>query len=145
MFHHVLIPTDGSAQAKRAVEKGTALAKAVGARVTFLTVVEPFHVLSMAPRRLSATRASYDRLAKAEAARILAEADKVAQKHGVAYATAQKKHEHPDEAILEAAAKGGCDLIAMGSHGRRGVVTLLLGSVAAKVLARSSVPVLVYR
>jgi nucleotide-binding universal stress UspA family protein len=145
MFRHVLIPTDGSPHANRAVEQGTALAKAVGARVTILTVVEPFHVLSLDPKQVSEVRSTYERLAKAEATRILAEADKVAQKHGIAYATAQEEHEHPHQAILEAAAKGGCDLIAMGSHGRRGVVALILGSVTAKVLAHSPLPVLVYR
>lgn len=145
MFRHVLIPTDGSAHANRAVEQGTALAKAVGARATILTVVEPFHVLSMDPKHLAEGRSSYKRLAKAEATRILAEADKVAQKHGVAYATVLSEHEHPHQAILEAAAKGGCDLIAMGSHGRRDVVALILGSVTAKVLAHSPLPVLVYR
>ena len=145
MFQHILIPTDGSAHAKRAVEQGTAFAKAVGARVTILTVVEPFHVLSMDPKQVSEGRPTYERLAKAEATRILAEADKVAQKQGVAYATAQKEHEHPYQAILEAAAKGSCDLIAMGSHGRRGVVALILGSVTAKVLAHSPLPVLIYR
>jgi nucleotide-binding universal stress UspA family protein len=145
MLHHILIPTDGSAHANRAVEQGTALAKALGARVTVLTVIEPFHLLSIDPKHLSEGRSSYEQLAKAEATRILAEADKVAQKHGVAYATAQKEHEHPHQAILEAAAKGGCDLIAMGSHGRRGVVALVLGSVTAKVLAHSPLPVLIYR
>lgn len=145
MLHHILIPTDGSAHANRAVEQGTALAKALGARVTIMTVIEPFHVLSVDPKQVSEGRANYERLAKAEATRILAEADKVAQKHGVAYATAQSEHEHPHQAILEAAAKGGCDLIAMGSHGRRGVVALILGSVTAKVLAHSPLPVLIYR
>jgi nucleotide-binding universal stress UspA family protein len=145
VLHHILIPTDGSAHASRAVEQGTALAKALGARVTIMTVIEPFHVLSVDPKQVSEGRANYERLAKAEATRILAEADKVAQKHGVAYATAQSEHEHPHQAILEAAAKGGCDLIAMGSHGRRGVVALILGSVTAKVLAHSPLPVLIYR
>ena len=145
MFRHVLIPTDGSAHANRAVEQGTALAKAVGARVTILTVVEPFRVLSMDPKHAAEGRSTYERLAKAEATRILAEADKVAQKHGVAYATAQEEREDPHQAILEAAAKGGCDLIAMGSHGRRGVVALILGSVTAKVLSHSPLPVLVSR
>lgn len=145
MFRHILIPTDGSAHADRAVEQGTALAKAVGARVTILTVVEPFHVLSMDPRQVSEGRSSYERLAKAEATRILAEADKAAQKRSLAYATVQEEHEHPHQAILEAAARGGCDLIIMGSHGRRGVVALILGSVTAKVLAHSPLPVLIYR
>lgn len=56
MFQHILIPTDGSAHAKRAVEQGTALAKTVGARVTILTVVEPFHVLSMDAKQVSEGR-----------------------------------------------------------------------------------------
>jgi nucleotide-binding universal stress UspA family protein len=145
MFRHILIPTDGSAHAKRAIEQGMALAKALGARVTFLTVVEPFHVFSLDPKHVSEARSSYEQLAKAEATRVLAEADKVAQQHGIAYATAQKEHEHPHQAILDAAAKGGCDLIVMGSHGRRGALALVLGSVTAKVLAHSPLPVLIYR
>ena len=46
MFRHILIPTDGSALSRIAVEKGVALARTLGARVTILTIIEPFHVLS---------------------------------------------------------------------------------------------------
>src|SRR5215204_2605998 len=45
MYHHILIPTDGSPLSASAVEKGVALAKTLGAKVTVLTVVEPFPVL----------------------------------------------------------------------------------------------------
>ncbi|MGO7718968.1 universal stress protein, partial [Rhizobium johnstonii] len=48
-------------------------------------------------------------------------------------------------AIIETALKHGCDLIAMASNGRGGVGSLLLGSVTAKVLRHSRIPVLVYR
>lgn len=145
MFRHILVPTDGSAHASRALAQAVKLAKAVGARVTILTVVEPFHAFTMDMRHVSRGRAEYEAYAKAQAVRILADADKVAQKHGVAYATLQRRHEQPHKAILEAAAKRSCDLVVMGSHGRHGIANLMLGSVANKVLAQSKVPVLIYR
>ncbi len=51
----------------------------------------------------------------------------------------------PFEAIIEAARAGNCDLIAMASHGRKGVKGLLLGSETQKVLTHSAIPVLVFR
>ena len=54
-------------------------------------------------------------------------------------------HDHPYEAILDTARDKGCDLIAMASHGRRGMVGMLLGSETRKVLTHGSIPVLVYR
>jgi len=48
----------------------------------------------------------------------------------------------PAEAILERAREGGYDLIVMGTHGRKGMQRLLLGSVAEKVVRRSACPVL---
>ena len=51
----------------------------------------------------------------------------------------------PYEAIIETATGKGCDLIFMASHGRRGLVGLLLGSETQKVLTHSAIPVLVYR
>ena len=49
------------------------------------------------------------------------------------------------EAIVETASSHGCDLVAMASHGRTGVASLVLGSQTQRVLAHSPVPVLVYR
>jgi nucleotide-binding universal stress UspA family protein len=54
-------------------------------------------------------------------------------------------HDHPYEAIINAAAQYGCDLIVMASHGRRGIAGLLLGSETTKVLTHSKTPVLVCR
>ena len=64
---------------------------------------------------------------------------------GVVCDTLHVEHEHPYEAIIDTAAAKGCDLIAMASHGRRGVAAIVLGSETAKVLTHSSLPVLVYR
>ena len=55
------------------------------------------------------------------------------------------RHRDPYAAILDAARKEGCDLIVMGSHGRRELTELLLGSETMKVLTHSEMPVLVYR
>ena len=52
MFRHVLLPTDGSDLATAALDKGIDLAKALGARVTVLTVVERFHVVTLNPAQL---------------------------------------------------------------------------------------------
>jgi nucleotide-binding universal stress UspA family protein len=57
----------------------------------------------------------------------------------------QVEHEHPYRAIIDTATKSGCDLIAMASHGRRGVSAVIIGSETSKVLTHSSIPVLVYR
>ena len=51
----------------------------------------------------------------------------------------------PYEAIIKQAKKGKCDLIAMASHGRKGLSSMLLGSETSKVLTHSTVPVLVIR
>jgi nucleotide-binding universal stress UspA family protein len=55
------------------------------------------------------------------------------------------EHEAPYAAIIDAARSLGCDLIAMASHGRRGLSAVVLGSETQKVLTHSRIPVLVLR
>jgi nucleotide-binding universal stress UspA family protein len=145
MFQHILVPSDGSPLSAKAIKNALSLAKSLKARVTVLTITEPYHVFSKDPLQLADTEAAYKKRSQAEASRILAEADEVAQRAGVAYATLQLEHEQVHQAIIETASKRGCDLIAMASHGRRGFSALVLGSVTTKVLTHSSLPVLVYR
>ena len=144
MYHHILIPTDGSPLAGSAVEKGIALAKSLGAKVTVLTVVEPFPVLRGLPQSYDA-RDEYTRGAHAEAEPRLAEAEQQAKQVGVPCEVVKVEHGEPYEAIIETAGARGCDLITMASHGRRGISALLLGSETMKVLTHSKLPVLIYR
>ena len=81
----------------------------------------------------------------AEAADLLAKARHRAQEAGIAAQTLHLPRHRPADGILEAADEKGCDLIVMGSHGRRGLNRLLLGSQAAEVLVRATVPVLVVK
>jgi nucleotide-binding universal stress UspA family protein len=74
MYEHILVPTDGSRLSNAAVEKTLAFAKEVGARVTLLSVLQPFHVFSFDAEQLESTRAEYERNAPQHAGRYLAAA-----------------------------------------------------------------------
>ncbi|KAF1694975.1 universal stress protein [Pseudoxanthomonas koreensis] len=145
MYKHLLVPTDGSPLSDYAVDQALALAKALGARVTLFTAIEPFRVFALTPEQVVETRDAYDRHAKVAADRCLAQAAEKAAAAGIAHATVATGSDNPHEAIIATAREKGCDLIAMASHGRRGVNALVLGSVTAKVLTHSELPVLVYR
>jgi nucleotide-binding universal stress UspA family protein len=145
LFSHILVPTDGSPLSAQAVEKSLEFARDAGAKVTVVTVIEPFRFFTVDPEQLTDTKVGYERHAKQEASRILASAEHKAKSLGVICESAAVEHEHPYEAIIDTAKQRGCDLIAMASHGRRGVSALVLGSETAKVLTHSALPVLVYR
>ena len=145
MYTHLLVPTDGSPLSDHALDQALALARALGARVTLFTVVEPFHAIAYTPEQVVESASSYEAHARAAADRRLQEAAVRAAAAGVAHRTEVAMGEDPHEAIIAAARTHGCDLVAMASHGRRGVKALVLGSVTAKVLTHSEVPVLVYR
>ena len=145
MHKHILIPTDGSALSQNAVGYGIALAKAVGAKVTGITVSTPFHIFSVDTEMLTDTPESYKRRMKKIAAKYLAHVKDAAAEAGIGYEGVHVEHEHPYQAIIDTAKERGCDLIVMASHGRRGLSAVVLGSETVKVLTHSSIPVLVYR
>lgn len=149
MYKNILIATDGSDVAARAIDHGLALAKAVGAQVTIVTVIEPFAVTGGGYATVAGT--VIDPLpelieAQARAAHeIVAAAAKVAESAGVPVKTSVVDNSFAAEGINAEAAAIGADLIVMGSHGRRGLSRLLLGSQTSNVLAHAKVPVLVVR
>ena len=145
MYKHILIPTDGSALATTAVKQGLDFAKAIGAEVTALTVHEPFHMFTLETEMLTDTPQIYAKQAKADAKAILAKVEALAKARGVACHLVDTESDHPYEAIIATAKKKKCDLIAIASHGRGGVGAVLIGSETQKVLAHSTIPVLVYR
>ena len=145
MYKHILIPTDGSALADKAVQHGITLAKKIGAKITILTVSVPFHVLTTDAQMIEDTAPQYKRRMEEHAAKILKPVADAANAAGVPCTTAHLEHEHPYRAIIETVNAKGCDLIAMASHGRRGVSAIVLGSETVKVLTHANIPVLVYR
>jgi nucleotide-binding universal stress UspA family protein len=145
MHKHILIPTDGSDLSKDAVQYGVALAKAVNAKVTGITVSTPFHVLAVDPDMLTDTSESYKKRIATIATKYLEQIKESAAEVGVSCDTVHVEHEHPFQAIIDGAKTNGCDLIVMASHGRRGISAIVLGSETVKVLTHSTIPVLVCR
>lgn len=144
MYKHILLPTDGSDLANKAVQHGIALAKGLGANVTALTV-RP-HLDDFIAEGVAITVSKEDRERFIESTEHhLDAAREEADRQGVTLATMQIEDSDPWKAIVEAAEKSGADLIVMASHGRRGLSALLLGSETQKVLTHSKTPVLVYR
>ena len=145
MFENILVPIDGSDLAAKAVEQGILFAKEIGAKITAVTVTEPFHMLSVSPSQLEYTPIEYKKHAEAQANKVLGVVSAAAKSAGVVCDTLHVEHDQIYQAIIEAAEARKCDLMLMASHGRRGVSAVVLGSETVKVLTHSKIPVLVYR
>jgi nucleotide-binding universal stress UspA family protein len=145
MFNSVLIATDGSEVAAKAVDAGLRLAKVLKAKVTAVTVTEPWTSVAVGEMGIAFPVEEYEESVAANAKGILDGVTTAAKTVGINCETLHVKDSFPAEGIVETAEKLGCDLIVMASHGRRGIAKLVLGSQAARVLTLASVPVLVCR
>jgi nucleotide-binding universal stress UspA family protein len=143
MYRHMLIPTDGSELAERAVTQGLSLAKLVGAKVTVITVEERAGWLPFAETGATEAFAKYTEEIKQHYSSVLDRVANTAKQASVPCDTTQVQNEQPYEAIIAAAKDRGCDLIVMASHGRSGLSAMVLGSVTNKVLTHAKIPVLV--
>jgi nucleotide-binding universal stress UspA family protein len=137
VYDEILLPTDGSDAAEAAVEHAIRLARTYDARVHVLYVVEPLPAAEYdATSVLDALRREGDRVTGETADRLeRSELETVtAVRTGAAH-----------RVILDYAAESGIDLIVMGTHGRRGLGRVLLGSVAEKVVRLADQPVMTVR
>lgn len=144
MFHHVLVPLDGSAEGERALPVAARIARASGGSVRLVRVVRaPVEfetgATSPAPWAPAARQGERD-----EAVAYL---DAVRQRDALAglSTTTAVYAGPPASMILMAAADAPTDLIVMTSHGRTGVSRWLLGSVASEVVRETAIPVLILR
>jgi nucleotide-binding universal stress UspA family protein len=145
MFKHILLPTDGSELAEKAIGYGITFAKEQGAKVTAVIVSRPYHVMTLEPGMLTDTPAVYAKHVGERTKKYLDAVAVAAKAAGVACDAISLQHEHPYQGIIETARNKGCDLIIMASHGRSGMSAVVLGSQTVKVLTHSKIPVLVYR
>jgi len=145
MYTHILIATDGSELAGRAVSTGLALAKMLKAKATAVTVSEPWTAVVTGEMAFGFPYEEYEKAAAESAAKILAAVSQAAKDQGVECATVHAKDQFPAEGIVACAKQQACDLIVMASHGRRGLSRVLLGSQTTRVLTLGTLPVLVCR
>ena len=146
MYANILLSTDGSDVARKGVKHGIALAKALNAKVTIITVTEPPPPIYYGPSRLTHSKEDLDRIDAVYeefAGKVLDEARAMAEQIGISAELLHVPNAHPATAIIETAKSRGCDLIVMASHGRRGLRKLFLGSQTSEVLVDGSVPVLI--
>lgn len=146
MYKHILIATDGSDFSAKSLEHGLGIAKSTDCDVTVMTVTKPYSLSGLTGTRISEQSVEdYNNEWKEFAAAILSAAQKNADAANVQIKTLHQTGISPASIIIETAEDYGCDLIIMGSHGRRGMKRLLLGSQANEVLQLSKIPVLVVK
>jgi nucleotide-binding universal stress UspA family protein len=145
MYTNILIPTDGSELAGKAVRHGLALAQRLGAKVTALTVSLPFHTFTTDTQMIEDTPVQYRARIQRHADKTLGTVANAARAAEIACEIVHVEHEHPYQAIIDTADANACDLIVMASHGRRGIAAIVLGSETVKVLTHCKIPVLVHR
>lgn len=147
MFKHILIPTDGSRTAAKAIKAGVQLAKEMGARVTGLYAQEPLplHIHGEGYVADKELIAEFERRAAEFAKGCVDEVGEAAKAAGVPFEAVVVKSQSPHKAIIDAATRRKCDAVFIASHGHRGLTGLVLGSVTQKVLVNCEIPVLVFR
>jgi nucleotide-binding universal stress UspA family protein len=147
MYKHILIPTDGSPTAEKAVAAGLKFAKWAKAKVTVFTAMPEYRIPTSG--EISARQvmpiAEYERRTMAKAKKLHDKIARRAKAVGVKLDAKAALSDQPGRAIIAAAEKSGCDLIFIASHGRKGVAALLFGSQTHEILNRSRIPTLVYR
>lgn len=150
MFTNILLPVDGSDGSLRAARRAIALASSLKSRVTALVVTVPWAAyfsreFAVVVPDVVVPQSEYDRKSVTRAASILQSVEKEARNAGISITAVHRSHQSPHSAIVEEAAKQGCDLIVMASHHQQGFTGALLGSETMAVLGHTNIPVLVYR
>ncbi len=144
MFKHILAPVDGSATSLAAVDKAAELAKVFGAVVTAVYVIDPYPFTGVGSE-FAYGQDQYLNAARAEARAAMEGAAKRLQDAGVQAETRVIESHAVWRGVIEAIEACGADLVVMGSHGRRGLERLVLGSVTQSVLSHTKVSTLVVR
>ncbi len=145
MYKRILVPTDGSPVSERAVDAAIEFARAFGSEIVALSIAVPEPVLqSLEGAMVLDPGQQVDVLLEHAYTFVTAVAAR-AQTAGLRCTPITRFSLDPGEAIVDAVREQGCDLVVMGSHGRRGLSRLLAGSVTQSVLAYAPVPVMVLR
>lgn len=146
MFKNILLATDGSSASEHAASVAVGLARTHGAKLSVLYAVDPYPYVGLGEVNPMGFQA-YMSAAQEHAASAHARVAELCNDGGAPVQLEAKLVEDVSAAsgIVQAAQAEGADLIVVGSHGRTGIARLMLGSVAAKVVAESPVPVLVVR
>lgn len=138
-LERIVVPLDGSARSERILEPVEELAVAMGSSVRLLQVVTPNTVLGV--RVLPVSLAAVNE-ARRRAGEYLEGVSRRLRERGIPVDTEVLDDPQPALAILEVAEREQADLVALATHGYRGIRRAVLGSVADKVLRGADAPLL---
>lgn len=150
MFRRILVPIDGSATSNRGLDQAIGLARDQKAKICLLHVVDEMVVpagadgtVYMPPSYIE----DFVRALRGDAEKLLARAEAKVRKHGIAVDTVMLETvgRRVADLIIKQAKKWDADLIVLGTHGRRGLKRLVMGSDAETVLRETPLPVLLVR
>jgi nucleotide-binding universal stress UspA family protein len=145
MFESIVVGTDGSDTATKAVRRAVELARAVGATVELVSAYEPVPSAQLAAERRDAPEDLQWAINPREVVDATLEAAaEVAQEEGVT-AQVYARQGDPADAILDVAEEQNADLIVVGNKGMTGAKRFLLGSVPNKVSHHAPCSVLIIR
>ena len=139
MYNRILVPTDGADEMTRVIDHAADLARAHGAELHFVYVV---NTASFATLPMETSWESVTSILEEEGEAALSAAEDRAVAGDVVTAVREGP---PSREVVEYAGEEECDLVVMGTHGRGGLNRLILGSVAERVVRSSEVPVLTVR
>lgn len=145
MFKTILVPTDGSPLSDKAISAAIDFAQLTAGKIIALSVAEPYPFSPLHESASAIEASNYDDQMRMRAQQIVDKVANAAKAAKVACEAHVALSFSPYEEIIHTAKKYGCDAIFMASHGRKGLNRLFLGSETQKVLAHSTIPVLVYR
>lgn len=146
MYRRILVALDGSETSMRALTASLNLARQGGGRVRMVHVVEELAYLGGFDP-YGASSGDLIKVIKENGAKVLATGLAAAESAGVEADTVLYDNfgERLPEAVADAAKQWNADLIVVGTHGRRGMGRVLMGSGAEQIIRLSPVPVLVIR
>ena len=150
MFRRILVPIDGSPTSNLGLREAIKMAKDQNATLCLLHVVDEMIVTGAFDTAMYTTAAYIDEFIAAlrsEGRKILAKAEKQAMKESIKCQTVlcETVGHAVSDVIIEQAKKCRADLIVLGTHGRRGITRLVMGSDAEGVVRATRVPVLLVR
>ena len=142
VYSKILAPVDGSPTSKRGLAEAIALAKDQGATLQIVHVLDELLVAPGAEAAIYLESTVQQLRAAGE--EIAAEGLAQAQSAGVQAQSVvlETMGGRAADSIVKQARDWGADLIVLGTHGRRGVRRLLMGSDAEEVVRTATVPVL---
>lgn len=148
MYQHMVVAVDGSQTSVNALNHAAGLAVQSGGKITLVNVANPSEYMTLAPEFLQ--HESYEAAALANGNEVLADAREIAQQAGVKNVDthlllATHGAKEMAQELVDFADKNGADLLVLGTHGRTGLLHLLMGSFAETVMRQSHLPLLIIR